>query len=155
MVDVDALGAALLGTVPFARTLGIVLVDVVAAEDGRIGAVALLPDADGLHNHVGGPHAGALFALGETATGAVVLATFGDQLGRAVPLAVRADIRYAKLAMGDARATAVLHDDPAAVVAALDAGERPEFAVDVEISRPDGAVTATMTVVWTLRPTDL
>lgn len=81
-----------------------------------------------------------------------MLAHFGDQLGRAVPLAVRAEIGYLKLATGDVTATAVLRTDPAAVVASLDAGERPTFEIGVEIARADGAVAATMTVFWTLRP---
>ncbi len=42
---------------------------------------------------------------------------------------------------------------PAAdVVAELDQGLRPEFPVAVTLTRGDGAVTAEMTVVWTLRP---
>ena len=60
--------------------------------------------------------------------------------------------RYQKLARGDVTATARLGAEPADVVATLDAGERPEFPVHVEIARADGAVTATMTVLWTLRP---
>jgi len=142
-VDTDALGSALLASVPFAATLGI---EFTAPDTAR------LPDRSDLHNHVGGPHAGALFALGETASGAVVLGAFADQLGRATPLAVRADIAYQKLARGDVTATARLGAEPADVVATLDAGERPEFPVHVEITRADGAVTATMTVLWTLRP---
>jgi len=101
---------------------------------------------------VGGPHAGALFTLGDTASGAVVMGTFASLLGRAVPLVVGAGVEYRKLARGPVTATATLRDDPVAVVAALDAGERPEFAVDVEITREDGAVVATMAITWTLRP---
>jgi hypothetical protein len=37
-------------------------------------------------------------------------------------------------------------------VAELDAGNRPEFPVAVEVGTADGTVTAEMTVVWTLRP---
>jgi hypothetical protein len=93
-----------------------------------------------------------MFTLGESASGAIVLAAFGDQLSRAVPLAVRADIAYKKLAMGPVTATATLGRPAADVVAELDAGERPEFPVTVAIQRADGAVTGEMTVVWTLRP---
>jgi acyl-coenzyme A thioesterase PaaI-like protein len=134
---------ALLATVPFARTLGIEF-----DED----LTARLPDTYGLHNHVGGPHAGALFGLGETASGAVVLATFAEQLTKAVPLTVRADIAYKKLAMGPVTARARLGRPAADIVAELNAGQRPEFDVLVEISTEDGAVAAEMTVVWTLRP---
>ena len=149
-LDPSALAAGMLQAVPFARTIGVEFVEVRA--DGPIVQVKVkLPDVPAVHNHVGGPHAGALFTLGETASGAVVLAAFGDQLSRAVPLAVRADIGYAKLAMGEVSATATLARPAAEVVAELDAGQRPEFGVDIEIRRADGAVTATMHVVWTLR----
>ncbi len=73
-------------------------------------------------------------------------------MSRAVPLAVRAEIGYKKLAMGEVTATATLGRPIADVVAQLDAGERPEFPVAIEIRRADGAVTGEMTVVWTLRP---
>lgn len=93
-----------------------------------------------------------MFTLAESASGAVVLAAFGDQLPRAVPLAVRAEIGFSRLAMGPVTATARLGRPIAEVVAELDAGQRPEFPVAVEITREDGAVTAGMSVVWTLRP---
>ncbi len=148
VADPAALGTAMLAAVPFARTLGLTFGT--AGPDG--GVSVTLPDSAAVHNHVGGPHAGALFTLGETASGAVVMSTFGDQLGRAVPLAVRAEITYHKLAMGTVIAHARLDRSAAEVVAELDAGQRPEFGVLVEIRRADAAVTATMLVVWTLRP---
>ncbi len=44
-------------------------------------------------------------------------------------------------------------DRPAAdVLAELDEGKRPEFAVDVTITDESGRETTRMTVVWTLRP---
>ena len=151
LLDPAALAAGMLGAVPFARTIGVQFVEVRA--DGTGAAVTVkLPDAEAIHNHVGGPHAGALFTLGETASGAVVLAAFSEQLSRAVPLAVRAEIGYQKLALGEVTATATLGRPAAEVVGELSAGQRPEFPVHVEIRRGDGAVTATMTVVWTLRP---
>jgi acyl-coenzyme A thioesterase PaaI-like protein len=142
-------GAA--AAVPFARTLNLSVVEVTGAGDDLV-AVAELPDDAALHNHVGGPHAGALFTLGETASGAVVMAAFGDQLGRAVPLTVRAEIAYRRLALGTVRASARLARPVGEVIAELDAGTRPELPVPVEITTLDGTVTAEMTVVWTLRP---
>ena len=151
-IDSQQVAAGLLQAVPFARTVGIEFVEVAPEESGAVRVVVRLPDAEATHNHVGGPHAGALFTLGETASGAVVLAAFGELLDRAVPLAVRADIAYRRLAMGAVRATARLGRPVAEVVAELDAGVRPEFPVRVEIGTEDGAVTAEMTVFWTLRP---
>jgi len=138
--------------VPFVRTLDISIVDVATDGGDGVRAVAEMPDNPAAYNHVGGPHAGALFTLGETASGAVVMAAFGDQLGRTVPLAVRAEISYRRLAMGPLRATARLGRPVAAVVDELDAGTRPEFAVNVEIATLDGTPTAELTVIWTLRP---
>ncbi|MFF9180741.1 DUF4442 domain-containing protein [Streptomyces misionensis] len=145
--DQMSIGEMLAATVPMARTLNLQFQETTAER-----AVLSLPDQGEYHNHVGGPHAGAMFTLGESASGAIVLAAFGDQLSRAVPLAVRAEIAYKKLAMGAVTATATLGRPATEVVAELDAGQRPEFPVTIEIRRADGAVTGEMTVVWTLRP---
>ncbi|MFF7364394.1 DUF4442 domain-containing protein [Streptomyces sp. NPDC008125] len=141
------LGDMLAATVPMVRTL-----DLEFLETGAERAVLRLPDQADYHNHLGGPHAGAMFTLAESASGAIVMAAFGDQLDRAVPLAVRAEIGYRKLAMGEVTATATLGRPAADVVAELDEGKRPEFPVTIEITRADGAVTGEMTVIWTLRP---
>ncbi|MFC4564057.1 DUF4442 domain-containing protein [Nocardiopsis mangrovi] len=135
-----------LAAVPFARTLGVEFVDL---DHGH--AVLRLPDRQDHHNHIGGPHAGAMFTLAESASGAIVLAAFGDRLDRAVPLAVSAEIHYARRAMGDVVADARLGRDPREVVAELDAGARPEFPVEIELRTADGTVTGSMTVVWTLK----
>ncbi|NEB77955.1 DUF4442 domain-containing protein [Streptomyces sp. SID14478] len=142
-----SIGEMLAATVPMARTLNLEFVETTPEK-----AVVALPDQADYHNHVGGPHAGAMFTLGESASGAIVLAAFGDQLARAVPLAVSAEIAYKKLAMGPVTATATLGRPAAEVVAELDAGRRPEFPVAIAITRADGAVTGEMRVVWTLRP---
>ncbi|UED88177.1 DUF4442 domain-containing protein [Streptomyces profundus] len=144
-----SIGEQLAATVPMARTLHLAF-DHTDPER----AVVRLPDQPEYHNHLGGPHAGAMFTLAESASGAIVLAAFGDQLSRAVPLAVRAEIAYRKLAKGEVTATATLGRPIADVVAELDAGQRPEFPVRVAITRADGDVTGEMTVVWTLRPHD-
>lgn len=152
-IDSRQVAAGMLQAVPFARTLGIEFVDVADTPDG-LRAIVRLPDAEATHNHVGGPHAGAIFTLGETASGAVVLAGFGHLLDRAVPLAVRADIAYRKLALGPVLATARLGRPVAEVEAELAAGNRPEFPVLVDISTEgdNARVTAQLTVIWTLRP---
>ncbi|GAB2707253.1 DUF4442 domain-containing protein [Kitasatospora kifunensis] len=142
-----SIGQLLASTVPMARTLNLEYLETTPER-----AVLRLPDQPDYHNHVGGPHAGAMFTLGESASGCIVLAAFGDQLSRAVPLAVSAEIAYRKLAMGEVTATATLGRPIAEIIAELDAGQRPEFPVAVEITRADGAVTGEMSVLWTLRP---
>src|SRR6478609_11145491 len=98
-----AIGELLTSTVPMVKTLQLEYLETTAER-----AVLRLPDLPEYRNHVGGPHAGAMFTLAESASGAIVLAAFGDQLARAVPLAVSAEIGYKKLAMGEVTATAVL-----------------------------------------------
>ncbi|UCM86675.1 DUF4442 domain-containing protein [Streptomyces marincola] len=142
-------GDALTASVPMVRTLGLEFLHTSAER-----AEVRLPDRPEHRNHVGGPHAGAMFTLAESASGAVVLAAFGAELSRAVPLAVRAEIAYKKLARGPVTATASLGRPAEEVVADLDAGRRPEFPVAVTLTRADGAVTGEMTVIWTLRPND-
>lgn len=140
-------GSFLSAAVPMVRTLGLEYVETTPQR-----AVLRMPDQPDFHNHLGGPHAGAMFTLGESASGAIVLAAFGDQMHRAVPLAVRAEIDYKKLAKGPVTATAELGRPIGDVVAELDAGERPEFPVKVSIQREDGGVTGEMSIIWTLRP---
>jgi acyl-coenzyme A thioesterase PaaI-like protein len=145
--SMPSIGQMMADTVPMARTLNLEFSETTAER-----AVVSLPDQSAFHNHVGGPHAGAMFTLAESASGAIVLAAFGDQLNRAVPLAVKAEIGYKKLAMGAVTATAELGRPVEEVVAELDEGKRPEFPVEVKIAREDGVVTGEMTIVWTLRP---
>jgi len=114
--------------------------------------VMVLPDQPEFHNHIGGPHAGALFTLGESASGALVLGHFGDLLDRATPLAVQATIRYLKVAAGAIRATAMLTRPVDEIREELDAGERPEFDVEIQFSDEAATVTGSMTVTWTLKP---
>jgi acyl-coenzyme A thioesterase PaaI-like protein len=147
MTDLATLAAGMTQAVPFVRTLGIQFV----AAPSPAEVIAELPDQEQLRNHVGGPHAGVLFSLGETASGAVVLSAFGDQLAHTVPLAVGATIAYRKLARGTVRARATLTRPVEDVLAQLDQGTRPEFDVAVEITDGDGVVTTEMTVTWTLR----
>ncbi|MFR9676473.1 DUF4442 domain-containing protein [Streptomyces sp. TR02-1] len=142
-----SVGAMLAAAVPMVRTLNLEFGEIDAER-----AVMSLPDQSAFHNHLGGPHAGAMFTLAESASGAVVMAAFGGQLSRAVPLAVRAEIDYGKLAMGRVTATAELGRPAADVVAELDTGGRPEFPVRVTLRRDDGDTTGEMSIIWTLRP---
>ena len=145
--SLPSIGEMMAASVPMVRTLNLEFTETSAER-----AVVSLPDQGDYHNHVGGPHAGAMFTLAESASGAIVMTAFGDQLSRAVPLAVRSEIGFKKLAMGPVTATAELGRPVADVVAELDAGERPEFPVNVSITREDGAVTGEMSIIWTLRP---
>ncbi len=145
-IDFDAIKEGLRQSVPLVRTLGLEFEELSAER-----ALLRLPDQPDLHNHVGGPHAGIMFALGESASGAVVIGTFADQLGRATPLAADASIRYRRVAMGEVTAEAVLGRPRGDVVADLDRGENGYFEVAVTLRDSSGQTTGDMTVNWVLR----
>lgn len=140
-------GAFLLETIPFARTVGIVFDSV---GDGR--AECRLPDRPEHHNHVAGPHEGTLFTLAESASAAAMVSMFGDQLDRCVPLPTTATIAFKKVALGEVRAEARVQASRDEVVGKLDAGERPVFDVLVDLHDPAGTLVSSLTVTWTLKP---
>ena len=146
MGDFEAIRKELSEAVPFARTIGAEYLEL-----GAERAVLRLPDRPDLHNHVGGPHAGAMFTLGESATGAIVIGSFADLLGQYTPLAAGAQIRYRALAMGAVTAEATLSTPAADVRAALAAEGKARFEVAVVITDGAGTVTAEMSVTWALR----
>ncbi len=145
--DANWVADAMRTAVPWVSTAGIEFGEITTER-----AVAVLPDRADQHNHVGGPHAAVIFGLGETASGAVGLAAFASAGAVATPLVVRSEIGYLKLARGDLRAVAVLTRPADEVLAELEAGARPEFTVEVDISDAGGRTTSRLTVVWTLRP---
>ena len=141
-------GAFLTAAVPMVGTLGLTYEETTPER-----AVLRFADKPEYRNHVGGPHAGAMFTLAESASGAVVTAAFGHLMTVATPLPTTATIDFKKIARGDVTATAEIGRPVAEIVAELEAGGRPEFPIRVRIQRDnDGAVTGEMTIVWILRP---
>lgn len=146
-MDFQTLVGQMPTAVPMVGTLNI---EFLSLEPQRV--VLRLPDQQPYHNHIGGLHAGAMFTLAETATGAIVLGNFGSMLDRATPLAVQGSIKYLKVAMGPVYAEAIMRDTPESIVAKLDAGERPVFDIEVKLATEDWTVTGESTFTWTLRP---
>lgn len=149
MTDFDAIAAGLRQAVPFVRTLGLEFTELSAER-----AVLRLPDDPAVHNHVGGPHAGAMFTLGESATGAIVLGSFADLLATHTPLAHGAQIRYRALARGPVTAEATLVTPAEQVRAAVAAEGKARFDVGVVLRDVQDTITGEMTVTWALRPND-
>ena len=153
MTDFAAIASLMPQLVPFVGTLGIEY----AALDADH-AVCVLRDEPSFHNHVGGLHAGAMFTLAETASGALVLACFEDLVQTGVtPLAATATISYTRLAKGAVTATATLGRPAEEVRAELaESGRTVQFPVEVALStdgRESGTVeTGRMTISWALRP---
>lgn len=147
-MDFHDLVAQMPKAVPMVGTLNIEFLDL---DPQRV--VLRLPDQREFRNHIGGPHSGAMFTLAETATGAIVLGNFGMHLDRATPLAVEATIRYKRVAMGPLYAEALMHDTPESIMARLEAGERPEFRIEVTLATEDWNVTGEASFLWTLKLT--
>lgn len=143
----DEIKAGMPALVPFVGTLRLEY-DEVAPER----TVLRLLDDPAFHNHVGGPHAGAIFTLAESASGAAVLAAFGDLLDRVTPLAASAQITYRALQRGPVTATAALGRPVDEVRAGVDAGELVQFPVSVVMTDSGGAVTSEMSIAWALKP---
>ena len=146
-MDFHTLVAQMPTAVPMVGTLNIEFLEL---DPQRV--VLRLPDQPQYRNHIGGPHAGAMFTLAETATGAIVLGNFGMHLDRATPLAVDASIRYTKVAMGPIYAEALLAETPDSILATLEAGQRPEFRIEVSLAMEDWTVTGSASFLWTLKP---
>jgi acyl-coenzyme A thioesterase PaaI-like protein len=123
-------------------------------QSGRDGALLRLDAGPELHNHLGGPHAAAIFGLGETAAFAVLLEVFGDlvESGSAVPLIKNGQIAYSAVATGPLLAQSRLVDDEAGARAALEARGSCSFDVEVLFRREsDDVHTAVMTARMALK----
>ena len=133
--------------VPMVATLGLEYQEV-----GVDRTVVVLRDDPAYRNHVGGPHAAAMFAVAESATGAVAIAAFGDMMDRAVLLPTTVTMDYLSIAQGDLTATAWLEGDVEEARATFEAGSRPEFVIVCDIANADGVVTSRLRARWTLKP---
>lgn len=145
-VDLELIAKSMGTAVPYIGHMGI---EVTAMDVGA--ATALLPDRPELHNHVGSQHAGALFGVAETASGAAFVGAFAARMGDVTPLARSAEIAYLKVARGPIEAKAKLGTPAADALAALDADGRVDFAVEVEMTDAEGNKVATATVNWNVR----
>ncbi|HEX3736619.1 MAG TPA: DUF4442 domain-containing protein [Solirubrobacterales bacterium] len=148
-IDFDAIAKGMALAVPYISHIGI---EVTAMSDGA--ATALLPDRPELHNHVGSQHAGALFGVAETASGAAFVGAFAARMGDVTPLARSAQIAYLKVARGPIEAKAKLGVPASEALAALDEDGRVDFSVEVEMTDAEGVVVATATVDWNVRLKD-
>src|SRR3954447_10819802 len=128
MTDFDAIAQGMTQAVPFVGHLGLEISSVGEGE-----AVVRLPGGDELTNHVGSQHAGALFTVAETASGAAFVGAFAERLGEVTPLARNAEISYVKIAKGPIEASAKLGVSAVDALATLDAEGKVVFPCEVEL----------------------
>lgn len=146
MIDFDAIAKGMTIAVPF---IGHLDLEITSISEGE--AVVRLPDRPDLHNHVGSQHAGALFTVAETASGAAFVGAFAARMADVTPLARNAEIAYEKIAKGPIEASAKLGIDAGEALATLDADGRVEFPCEVELTDESGTRVATATVSWHVR----
>jgi uncharacterized protein (TIGR00369 family) len=131
---------------PFPAHLGVEVVSVGPGE-----AVARLPERHELTNHVGSQHAGALFTVAETASGAAFVGAFAERMGEVTPLARGAEISYEKIANGPIEASARLGVPAEEALNTLDADGKVVFPCEIDLTDADGQRVATATVQWHVR----
>ncbi|MFM7348893.1 MAG: DUF4442 domain-containing protein [Erythrobacter sp.] len=142
----EMIRAQLATSVPFATHVGVEIVEV-----GDDHAAARLAQAPTTINHIGSQHAGALFTLGEAASGAAMAGAFAARLAQIRPVAGAAEIRYVRVAKGTITAAATLSEDGPALIAKLDADGKVAFDVAVTMHDEAGEDVATMKVAWHLK----
>ncbi|MEQ8934167.1 MAG: YiiD C-terminal domain-containing protein, partial [Amphiplicatus sp.] len=134
--------------VPFAKHTGVILTSVAAGE-----ASAELAQTAASINHIGTQHAGALFTLGEAASGGAMAGAFADQILLIRPVASEATIAYKKIAKGAITAHAKIAGSVEAVRADLAAKGRVSFDVDIALINEEKIDVAIMKVKWDVRKT--
>jgi uncharacterized protein (TIGR00369 family) len=146
MTDFDLIAEGMSQAVPFVEHLNLEIASVGEGE-----ATVVLPERPELVNHVGSQHAGALFTVAETASGAAFVGAFAERMGEVVPLARSAEIAYEKVAHGPITARAKLGIPTARALATLDAEGKVEFPCEIELTDGDGALVAAANVRWHVR----
>lgn len=134
------------GTVPFARHVGVRLDEV-----GEGAAEAALGQREEVSNHLKTMHAGALFALGETASGAAMAGAFAPVIMQVRPVAANARIDYLRPARGEIRARARTEEDAGILRDRLKSEGVARFGVRVGMMDGSGTEVATMNVDWQVK----
>lgn len=133
--------------IPLNKTMGIEITAIT-----RDSATATLREQPAHHNHIATPHAAAIFALAEAASGACVGGAFAEEMGRLTPLAKEGNIRYRKVARGDLTAKARLVEPLADLLAALPSSEKGvEAHVEVVVTDAQGNEATQVTMTWFLK----
>ena len=129
--------------VPFARHTGIKLLEITTGYGS-----AVLHDCADTKNHMGTQHAGALFTLGEAASGAACVVIFADQLLDVRAVITRATIRYERTARGSILAKGRMRCAVGDVEREFLQTGSTAYAIDVVLEDESGVQVAVMEVFW-------
>jgi len=139
----DMIRTHLSQAVPFANTVGVELGPITDAS-----ATATLDQRTATSNHIGSQHAGAMFTLGEAASGAALAGALAPVILQSRPVAKDAKISYLKIAKGHLTATAQPSRPSAHLLAELAEVGVVIFDVNVAITDQAGDTVVEMTVTW-------
>lgn len=129
--------------VPFATHVGVKLLEI---GDGT--ASAELDQRKEVSNHIDSMHAGAMFTLGEAASGAALAGAFGPAIMQLRPVAATADIAFKKVALGLLTAHAKASRSGAELMQAIETDGKVAFDIDVDVQDASGDTVVQMTVNW-------
>jgi uncharacterized protein (TIGR00369 family) len=144
----DMIKAQMGSAVPFAKHAGIELKEL----SPTVGIARLLQRHE-VSNHVGTMHAGALFSLAETASGAVMAGIFAQNIMNIRPVVSEARITYLKSARGDITATATTALTAEALQAQLDEAGHVVFDVMVNLTDENAVNVAKFSATWNVKKT--
>lgn len=134
--------------VPYATHTGVELLTIT---DGT--ATAKLEQRTDTENHIKGQHAGAMFTLGEAASGAAVAGALAPVILEMRPVAAMAEITYRKFAQGTLTATAQTSRTGAELMAAIKVDGKVAFDVTIDIRNAADETVVEMKVNWYVSPT--
>jgi uncharacterized protein (TIGR00369 family) len=143
MENFQSLRAQLTEAVPFARHAGVEIIEIA---DGF--ATAQLTQAQQLSNHLGSIHAGAIFTLGETASGAAMIGAFAEMAAMIRPVATSAKISYLKLGRGTIQARARTDIAGADLRHQLTGNGLVTFEINVDVQDTRERMIAQLVVSW-------
>lgn len=129
--------------VPFANHVGVRLEEI---GDGT--ASATLEQREAVSNHIKSMHAGAMFTLGEAASGAAMAGALAPVILDMRPVAATGQIAFKKVALGTLTARARTSRPAAELMAEIESAGKVAFDVAVEITDSAGDVVVEMTVNW-------
>jgi len=142
-MDFETLRAQFAAAVPFARHARVEIVEI---GDGF--ARTQLTQTEQLSNHIGSLHAGAIFTLAETASGAAMLGAFAEMATAIRPLATEAKISYLKLGRGTIQAQARTVMAGAELREQLRSSGLAAFEINVDVQDERERVIAKVSVQW-------
>lgn len=129
--------------IPFANHVGVKLLEI-----GDGSASAELDQRGEVENHIGSMHAGAMFTLGEAASGAALAGAFGPAILQMRPVAATAGITYKKVAKGLLTAHAKASLPAAELMQAIEDTGKVAFDIHVDIQDAEGDTVVEMVVNW-------